>query len=492
MAEYPVLLTCLGLDVGTSGVKAVLTDENGRTLARAGAPLDISRPHPGWSEQWPDDWWTACKKAIDEIGVKCPDKLSALRVIGLSGQMHGATLLDANDRVLRPAILWNDARSGAQCAQLEAELPRSRTISGNIAMAGFTAPKILWLRENEPDVYRRIAKILLPKDYVRFCLSADYATDMSDASGTLWLDVGKRDWSDELLTVTGLTRSHMPALFEGTEITGLLKPELARRWNISGDVRIAAGGGDNAAAACGIGAIRPDTGFVSLGTSGVLFVSTDSFRPNTTRAVHAFCHAVPGTWHQMGVILSATDSLNWIARMTGRSARELAKGVAEGFSGPTQETFLPYLAGERTPHNDPDAKGAFVGLSHRSDPLSLAHAVMEGVAFAFRDSHEALLAAGTTIDSLHAVGGGSCSALWLRMIASSLGISIHVFQDADLGAAFGAARLGLCALNKADPLQICSPPETVETIDPDPALSEIYDRKYRLFQSLYPAIHEVI
>ncbi len=484
--------TLLGLDIGTSGVKALLMDEQGRQLAEATSPLVVSRPAPGWSEQNPKDWWQASLQAMDRIAGNFPDQMARLAAIGLSGQMHGATLLDTREQVLRPAILWNDARAGSQCAELEAACPRSRDISGNIAMAGFTAPKLLWVRQNEPDIFSRIAHVLLPKDYVRFCLSGEMASDMSDAAGTLWLDVARRNWSDELLQATGLARHHMPSLFEGNAVTGQLKPELARRWNISGPVVIAGGGGDNAAAACGIGAVRPGAGFVSLGTSGVLFVSTDRFRPNISGAVHAFCHAVPDTWHQMGVILSATDSLNWIARLTGKDAVQLADAVGRSFREPAPEMFLPYLSGERTPHNDPDIRGLFAGLSHDSDSLSLTQAVMEGVAFAFRDSFDALRRAGTSIDSLVAVGGGSRSRLWLQMIATNLGVPIEVPAAGDYGAAFGAARLSLCALTGADPLQVCIRPPIMDIVEPIPSLVAPWSDKYARYTALYPAMKQVM
>ena len=405
----------LGIDIGTSGVKVLLIDENGKALGEAtAAAVEPVRPHPGWSEQNPADWWNATLSAVDKLSKSHPAELKAVRGIGLSGHMHGATLLGKNDEVLRPCILWNDGRSALECKEMEAALPGLRQISGNIAMPGFTAPKIAWVRKHEPDIYAKIAKVLLPKAYVRLLLSGEHVEDMSDAAGTLWLDVAKRDWSDELLAVTGLNRSHMPRLVEGSAPSANLKREFVTRWGMSGDVVIAGGAGDNAAAACGIGAIRPGEGFVSLGTSGVLFVSNEKFSPNTEGAVHAFCHAIPDTWHQMGVILSATDSLNWLSKITGQDAATLSQAAEAQFTGPGEEIFLPYLSGERTPHNNADARGSFTGLSHRSTPASLTQAVMEGVTFAFRDCQRVLSDAGTKIDHLLAVGGGSKSALWLK------------------------------------------------------------------------------
>ncbi|MDR3475349.1 MAG: xylulokinase [Devosia sp.] len=483
--------TYLGIDVGTSGVKAILIDDGGRPLGEATAPAkEPVRPRPGWSEQDPADWWSAVLAAVDKLKASAPGQLAAVSGIGLSGHMHGATLLGADDEVLRPCILWNDGRSFAECAEMEAAEPRLRQIAGNIAMPGFTAPKIAWVRKHEPEIYARIAKVLLPKAYVRLLLTGEHVEEMSDASGTLWLDVGKRDWSDTLLAVTGLNRSHMPRLVEGSAVSAELKPELAARWGMTGRVVVAGGGGDNAASACGIGAIRPGEGFVSIGTSGVLFVSNDRFRPNTAGAVHAFCHAIPDTWHQMGVILSATDSLNWLSKVTGQDAAKLSQAAEAQFSGPGEEIFLPYLSGERTPHNNANARGAFVGLSHLSEAPRLAQAVMEGVAFAFRDCQRVLADAGTRIDRLIAVGGGSRSGLWLRMIAANLNMEIALPEDGDFGGALGAARLGLCAATGRSPQDVMTMPGIKAVIAPDPALVEAYTIQYARYRALYPAIEE--
>jgi xylulokinase len=346
------------------------------------------------------------------------------------------------------------------------------------------------VRRHEPEIYARIARVLLPKAYVRLLLTGEYIEEMSDASGTLWLDVGRRDWSDDLLAVTGLDRSQMPRLVEGSAPAGTLKPELARRWGMGGGVVVAGGAGDNAAAACGIGAIRPGDGFVSLGTSGVLFVSNDRFRPNTAGAVHAFCHAIPETWHQMGVILSATDSLNWLAHVTGRNPADLSAAAEDQFTGPGEEIFLPYLSGERTPHNNAAARGSFVGLSHLSDPARLAQAVMEGVAFAFRDCKRVLEAAGTELGRLIAVGGGSRSELWLRMLATNLDTEIAVPADGEFGGAMGVARLALCAAEGEDPCAVMPMPATSRVIAPEPALRQAYSDQYGRYRALYPAIEE--
>ncbi|KQV09178.1 xylulokinase [Devosia sp. Root105] len=484
-------MTYLGIDIGTSGVKALLIDRAGQPLGEATAKaVEPTRPHPGWSEQNPADWWNATLEAIDKLSKAHPSELAKVRGIGLSGHMHGATLVDKNDQVLRPCILWNDGRSAAECAEMEAALPALRDIAGNIAMPGFTAPKIAWVRKHEPEIYAKIAKVLLPKAYIRLLLTGEHIEEMSDASGTLWLDVGKRDWSDELLALTGLNRSHMPRLVEGSAPSARLKREFASRWGMADDVVVAGGAGDNAAAACGIGAIQPGEGFVSLGTSGVLFVSNDRFRPNTKGAVHAFCHAIPDTWHQMGVILSATDSLNWLAKITGQDPAKLAGAAEAGFKGPGEEIFLPYLSGERTPHNNAAARGSLTGLSHSTDPALLAQAVMEGVAFAFRDCQRVLKDAGTEMGQLLAVGGGSKSELWLKLIATNLDTEIALPEDGDFGGALGVARLGLCAAEGADPTEIMTMPAIKRVITPDAGLKTAYADQYARYRALYPAIEE--
>lgn len=474
----------LGIDIGTSSVKTVLFDREQRLLGQASQSLSVQRPHPGWSEQDPQAWWDAVEMTIDEIA-RAHD-LAGLRGIGLSGQMHGAVCLDHDDRVIRPAILWNDGRAMAECAELEAAFPRSRAVAGNIAMPGFTAPKILWLRRHEPEVFARIDTVLLPKDYIRFRLTGHHVSEMSDASGTLWLDVASRDWSDDLLEATGLTRAHMPRLVEGSQPSGELLPGLAARWGVTGPVVVAGGAGDNAAAACGVGVVTPGSAFVSIGTSGVLFVSNARFSPNTEGAVHAFCHAIPETWHQMGVILSASDSLEWLARIAGKKPAELAGAVT--VDGPSDVTFLPYLSGERTPHNDAAARGAFVGLAQTHGLADMTQAVLEGVAYAFADCQRVLKDAGTDFASALAVGGGARSETWLRIIASVLDRPLALAADSDVGAALGAARLAICAAEGDDPAAVCAAPEIVRTIEPDPALVPRYREGYARYRALYPGL----
>lgn len=477
----------LGLDLGTSGVKALLIDDGQAIIGSGHASLDVSRPHHGWSEQDPYEWVRACREAIAELRAAHATEFAAIKGIGLSGQMHGATLLDAADSVLRPCILWNDTRSFAEAAKLDAD-PRFRKLTGNIVFPGFTAPKLAWVKANEPAIFAKLAKVLLPKDYLRLWLTGEHISEMSDSAGTSWLDVEKRRWSSELLAATELDEKHMPALVEGTERAGGLRAELASEWGVSVGVPVAGGAGDNAASACGMGTVGAGQAFVSLGTSGVLFAANASYLPNPQSAVHTFCHALPATWHQMGVILSATDSLNWLSVITGKSAGDLTGELGDALKAPGGVTFLPYLSGERTPHNDAAIRGAFAGLDHESHRAALTQAVLEGVAFAFRDSLEALHSAGTTLERVTAIGGGSRSRYWLKAIATALGIPVDVPADGDFGAAFGAARLGLIAASGADPFAVCAGPAIAATIEPDKTLAAAFEDAYRRYRALYPAI----
>ncbi|MCB1445969.1 MAG: xylulokinase [Rhizobiaceae bacterium] len=477
----------LGLDLGTSGVKAMLIDGDQRIVGAGHGSLDVSRPHSGWSEQAPADWIRATEDAIAELKASHPGELAAVRGIGLSGQMHGATLLDGSDKVLRPCILWNDTRSFREAAALDAD-PRFRGVTGNIVFPGFTAPKLVWVRNNEPEIFARLRKVLLPKDYLRLWLAGEHISEMSDSAGTSWLDTGKREWSSELLAATELDEDHMPSLVEGTDNAGMLRGELAAKWGMGPGVVIAGGAGDNAASACGMGTVSAGNAFVSLGTSGVLFAANASYLPRPESAVHAFCHALPDTWHQMGVILSATDALNWYSGIAGKSAAALTAELGDDLKAPGPVGFLPYLSGERTPHNDAKIRGVFTGLGHESSRAALTQAVLEGVAFAIRDNLEALRSAGTAIARVTAIGGGSRSKYWLKSIATALGIPVDIPQDGDFGAAFGAARLGLIAATGADPVVVCTAPATEETVVPDSVLTPAYEEAYARYRRTYPAV----
>lgn len=472
----------MGIDVGTSAVKAVVVDATGKVIDQASSPLGISRPQALWSEQNPADWWSATNSAVSDL--RLPLR-SAVRAIGLSGQMHGATLLDKSHRALRPAILWNDGRSARQCAELEAAVPEMTRITGNRAMPGFTAPKLLWVRAHEPEIFAATAKVLLPKDYVRLRMTGETASDMSDSAGTLWLDVAQRRWSEAMLAATGLDVSHMPKLFEGNEITGELRAELAEAWGMS-RVPVVAGGGDNAAGAIGVGVVRPGDAFLSLGTSGVLFLANDGYRPNPAGGVHTFCHAVPKHWHQMSVILSAASCVDWAARLCGLADAGALFDLAEARNTPAgSEIFLPYLSGERTPHNDPNAQGVLFGLNHESGAAAIAQAVLEGVAFAFRDGMDALLASGAKIESISVIGGGARSAYWGRILSSVLRRTLTYRDSGSVGPAFGAARLARMGFEKASIEDVCTPPPVLHVAEPDDRLADLYTQKLRRFRGLY-------
>jgi xylulokinase len=472
----------LGIDVGTSSVKAVLSDETGRVVGQASSPLSVSRPHPNWSEQNPDDWWDATSHAVLSLEAA---RRQTVRAIGLSGQMHGATLLGRDLRPLRPAILWNDGRSAVQCAALESRYPELLRITGNRAMPGFTAPKLCWVRDHEPEIFRATAKVLLPKDYVRLRMTGALASDMSDSAGTLWLDVAARQWSDGMLAATGLDRSHMPELFEGNAPTGELRGEVAQAWGMA-RVPVAGGGGDNAAGAVGVGVVNSGDAFLSLGTSGVLFLANATYHPNPAGGVHTFCHALPGRWHQMSVILSAASCVDWAARLCGFADAGSFLAKVEARDRPSRsELFLPYLSGERTPHNDPDAKGVLFGLTHDSDSAAIGQAVLEGVAFAFRDGLDALLDTGAELGTITVIGGGARSNYWGRILSASLGRPL-VYRDAsEVGPAYGAARLARLAYSGEAIEKVCTAPPVLRVVEPDASLGEAFAAKAARYRALY-------
>ena len=457
------------------------------TIAAAGsAPLTVSRPAPGFSEQDPQAWWQATVRAVAALPVADRAKV---RAVGLSGQMHGATLLDAADQPLRPAILWNDGRCAEECLELERREPSSRAITGNIMMPGFTAPKLLWVARHEPEVFRRTASVLLPKDFVRLRLTGEKVSDMSDAAGTGWLDVGRREWSDAMLAATDLNRSHMPQLVEGSSPSGTVTAVAAAELGIA-RVVVAGGGGDNAASAVGLGVVRPGQAFLSLGTSGVLFVVTDRFRPNPERAAHAFCHCLPGRWHQMSVMLSAASTLDWVAQLLGATdlPRLVASAEAQGLSRHSA-LFLPYLTGERTPHNDPNSRGVFFGLRPDTTPAELAGAVLEGVAFAFADGLDVLTEksdqTSQPVDDISVTGGGARLPYWGRLIAAALRRPLTYRSGGEVGAALGAARLARLAAGEGSEEEVCAAPPVERVVQPDTALSALLASRRRTFQRLY-------
>lgn len=480
----------LGIDLGTSELKTVLVDDAQRGVARAGVKLHVSRPQPLWSEQAPEDWWLATCAAVAQLRATAPRALAEVTAIGLSGQMHGAVVLDADNRILRPAILWNDSRAFAECDALEQGVPQSREITGNLAMCGFTAPKLLWLRHHEPECFDRVAKVLLPKDFLGFCLTGDHVGDISDSSGTLWLDVARRDWSDAMLAATGLDRGHMPRLVEGNMPRGMLRDDLRREWGIPHEVLVAGGGGDNPAAAVGTGIIEPGDAMLSLGTSGVAFVASDRFMPDHAAAVHAFGHVLPQRWCHMAVTLAATSCLSWVTRLTGGASEAGLAMLAESATIEEAPVFLPYLSGERTPYNDPRAQGVFFGLTCATDQAAVAYSVLEGVAFALADGYAALRAAGDSVAQATFVGGGSRSAFWGRLIATASGIALVRPAGGDLGGAFGAARLARMALTGANPSDVCTKPRVHDVIEPESELADRLAPRQARYRRLYALLKD--
>ncbi|EPL5631853.1 xylulokinase [Proteus mirabilis] len=477
----------LGLDLGTSSVKAIIMNEQGDVVASHSIPLTLSRPHPQWSEQDPQAWWQATDEAIKQLSRTQP--MEQIQAIGLSGQMHGAVLLDAQQNILRPAILWNDGRSVKQCLRLAKQYPQFKEITGNLVMPGFTAPKLQWVAENEAEIFCQIAHVLLPKDFLRWKMSGNFASDMSDAAGTLWLDMQKRDWSDELLAATGLSRCQMPTLFEGNQITGYLLPEIAKKWQMK-QVPIIAGGGDNAVGAIGVGVYQPGQGMLSLGTSGVYFVVSEKFLQNSDNAVHSFCHALPQTWHLMSVILSAASCLDWACQLTGISdVGAMFKEIEQHAHSDSSLLFLPYLSGERTPYNNADAKGVFWGLTHQHQRADLCRAVLEGVSFALRQGIEVADKAGQHADNITLIGGGARSEYWRQLLADITGKTLDYRQGGDVGPALGAARLAQLAINPAHLSQIILSQPKLETRHvPNLEKHKAYQDKYNAFKKLYTLI----
>jgi xylulokinase len=463
MAAEPTLV---GLDVGTTGVKAVAVSPSGEVVARAERSYPLSTPQPGWSEQVPDDWWRAGEEALAALGVRPT-------AVGLSGQMHGLVALDARERPLRPAILWNDQRTAAECEEIEERVGRERLIAltGNRALTGFTAPKLLWLRRHERDVYTRIEHVLLPKDYVRLRLTGERAIDVADASGTLLFDVAARRWSDEVLDALEVPPEWLPPVYESPAVPGM------------------PGAGDQAAAALGVGIDAPGPVSVVLGTSGVVFAALPSYAADPEGRVHAFCHAVPGGWHAMGVMLSAAGSLRWLRDAVGGSYEELVAEAERWPPGVEGLVFLPYLAGERTPHADPDARGAFVGLSVRHDRGALVRAVLEGVAFGLRDSLELLRELGVDAVVGRASGGGARSRLWLRIVASVLGLPLEL-TAVEEGSAYGAALLAGVSAGVFEDVHhaVRSCVRVRARIEPEPDWGDPYNEQYQRFRALYPAL----
>lgn len=484
----------LGLDVGTTGVRAVAVDELGHLISEASSEYPLHTPHPGWSEQNPEDWWRGAKTALTEVAGNLEDEVVS---IGLTGQMHGSVFLDSSDETIRPALLWNDQRTEKQCEEITEAVGEERLIqlAGNPALTGFQAPKVLWLRDEEPENYKKVSHVLLPKDYVRLRLTGEYATDASDAAGTLFLDVGNRDWSQEILEALEVPKEWMPRVYEGPDNTGTLRKSIAQNLGLSSDISVAAGGGDNAAAAVGVGVIQEGVVSSSVGTSGVVFAHTGEFTPDSSGGLHAFCHAVPGAYHLMGVTLSAGGSLAWWHdTLDGRfDYEELSELASQAPPGSEGLLFLPYLSGERTPHSDPKARGTFFGLTNRHDKSHMTRALMEGVIFSLRDSLEIMWELGVKVEQVRATGGGARGELWRQLQADAYGLPIHR-TTTDEGPAYGAALLGGVAAGVYRDIQEASSQVELrdEVTEPEEENVRFYEECYEVYRSLYPATKDAM
>lgn len=482
----------LGLDIGTGGARAVGVDENGGVVAEASSEYPLHSPRPGWSEQDPADWWRASEEVLRRVVDEVRGDVSG---IGLTGQMHGSVFLDAGGEVIRPALLWNDQRTHAQCVKITETVGEERLIeiAGNPALTGFQAPKILWLKDEEPDNFSRLASVLLPKDYVRLRLTGELATDVSDAAGTLLLDVQRREWSEEILNALELPMEWLPRVYEGPEKTGALRENVADEVGMPAGIPVAAGGGDNAAAAVGTGVVRQGVVSSSIGTSGVLFAHTDAFAPDPSGRLHVFCHAVPDAYHLMGVTLSAGGSLSWWRETLGGDYDELVGAAEEVPTGAEGLLFLPYLTGERTPHLDPKARGAFFGLTSRHSAAHMTRAVMEGVVFSLRDSLEIMGERGVPVEEVRATGGGGRSALWRQLQADVYGAPIRRTVSEE-GPAYGAALLaGVAAGVYRDVYEAASVVELREDgTEPDSGRVAFYEELYGLYRDLYPQTRDAM
>lgn len=481
-------MTFLGIDVGTTAVKAILIDDAQTLLASASVAHPILSPAHGEREQEPDAWLAAAAKALGEIRAAAPDAYAGVAAIGVSGQMHSLVALGADHRPLRNAILWNDGRGAAECADLTAAVPDIAEISGVIAMPGFTAAKIMWIRNHEREIFARIAHVMLAKDYVRLWLTGEVVTDMSDAAGTQLLDERARRWSEPVVAAVGLRPDQLPRLVEGTEISGRLSAATAAALGLAAGIPVAGGGGDGGTGATGIGCVEPGSGFLSLGTAGVYVAAQDHYAPRPETLVHDYAHSIPGRWFQMGALLNGASALAWFLKVLGEDDTDAAlAAVAAGYHAPSPVTFLPYLTGERTPHNDPDARGAFFNLDQATGPSDLIQAVLEGVAYSLRDAQDCLDAAGAVVERPGFLGGGSRSHLWARIIATVLGRPLVRYRGAELGPALGAARLAIIAATGASVAETCTAPEEDETVEPDRALIDAYAERQETFRALYRA-----
>ncbi|MGA3680867.1 xylulokinase [Pseudomonas graminis] len=485
-------LVSLGIDLGTSELKAILLSAEGEVLAQAGARVEVSRRQSGWSEQNPADWWQACLSALGQLRATNPQAWARVGCMGLSGQMHGAVMLDAAEQVLYPAILWDDSRAVLQASQLNQDFPDYAEVTGSLAMAGLTAPKLLWMQQHEPQLFARIASVLSPKDYLRLLLTGEQVSDMSDAAGTLWLDVAKREWYAPMLHATGLTVEHMPRSLEADQLSARLSAEAADALGLPLDLPLAAGGGDNPVSAVGIGAVNAGDAFVTLGTSAAIVAITDHPAGNPASAVHSFCHALPQRWYTMGAMLAGASCLRWVTRLLGQPSEQAlldlvhAQWPVDQPVAVSSPLFLPYLAGERTPHNDPLLRGGFMNLGHDSTPAMLGYAVLEGVGFGLLDAMNATLSAGATVNACALVGGGARSEYWAQLLANILDREVYTLHGSELSACIGAAKLGLLSIGEGAEL-LGQGMAVKARYQPMPAVQDVLSARYGKFKGLLGA-----
>ena len=480
----------IGIDLGTSGVKAILIDYDQKIIGTSHSNLSVDSPIDGYNEQNPNDWIKATEFCLEDLRSKCSNQFSSTISIGISGHMHGATLIDKEGKVIRPCILWNDTRSFKECIEFENQDYDVRKITGNITMPGFTAPKINWVKNNELENFKNISKVLLPKDYLRYYLTGEFFSEMSDASGTSWLNIKERKWSEKLLEASFLTKDHMPQLVEGNEEAGMLKDILKKKFKFNNNVIVVGGAGDNAASAVGLGIVDADQSFISLGTSGVFFTPTSNFLSNTKDAVHSFCHCLPNKWHLMSVMLSASNCLDWICSITGASIDQALQN-AEMFSIKKDNIlnapyFLPYMSGERTPHNDPHVRGSFHYLKTATNQAALQYAVVEGVSFGILDGVNSIKSVNKNFDDIFMVGGGSRSSFWLELLASIVNRNLSVCEQSEFGAALGVARLAMFADNNiSNKDTIIKKIKVKKSFNPDVDKIDILEKRYKAWRNIY-------
>ena len=478
----------IGIDLGTSSIKTVLIDENQKIIDTASKLIPLQNLKSGYYEQDPETWFNATLSCLNNLRNNNNKEYAVVKSIGISGQMHGATLLDKNNEILRPCILWNDTRSVKECIEIENKYPNFKKKSGNIAMPGFTAPKLLWIKKNEKDIFNKINKVLLPKDYLRFKFTGSFFSDMSDSSGTLWLDVKKRKWSDELLKITNLSIDNMPKLVEGSEPSDSMLKSISNNLGFKNEVVFAGGAGDQAAGAIGAGVIKTEQSMISLGTSGVFFSPTNQYTSNTKQAVHSFCHCIPNTWHHMSVMLSATNCLNWFCKLHNNPINDSLKKAEiyfnKDFKIDNTPYFLPYLSGERTPHNKANLRGAFHLLSTSTTYESLVYSIIEGICFGIRDGVEAVNLINNKSSSIYLIGGGSKSSFWAKILSSIVKENIIIGKDSDLGPALGAARLAMLSTNQFSIDEIIKNVPVVNEYSYSQILSEKFDERYQKWKNI--------